>query len=234
MDRLNQLRRLAIKGAGLSAVAVLCVLGAGDVSERAVYWAKIKYAEAEGYISGVFRTVERVEVPIDPEDTPTELIISEVSHDYGIDPIITTAIIVTESGWDMRHDRMRYEPHLLGRFKREGWQSDEEHRMFASSFGLMQVVYGIHRKDCRLESWADLLNRRKNIECGLLVLQKCLDMHRDVERPAERLRRALGCYNGDRDNYPARVFSNLAQLAIDGRAQGLAGVRLSAVMGVRE
>lgn len=178
--------------------------------DQAKTWIVDKYYEIRSKLS----TVEYVHVP--EAEQSTEELIERISRKHEIPSLITKAIIVQESGRGMRPDRMRYEEHLQRRFKRDPYINDIEYQMLATSFGLTQVVYGLHKGTCNLQSYADLFDREKNLECGLTVLKKCLDVHKNQQISSDRLRKALGCYNGDgTGGYASKVMAVVADLVVD-------------------
>lgn len=126
--------------------------------------------------------------------------IADIARAGGFDPALIEAIIDVESSW--RLDAMRFEPHLAARFRDEGLRADEV-TPHATSFGLMQIVYGLHRDRCKLRSHTDLLDAETNVRCGVAVLSACRKREGSVVD-------ALICYNGS-EAYAVRVLSVLAE-----------------------
>ena len=177
---------------------------------KSTTWVMDRYHELRSKLT----TVEYIQVEKEEEDT--QELIERISRKHEINPLITKALIVQESGTNMRPDRLRHEPHLLKRFRRETYMTDIEYEMLATSVGLTQVVYGLHKDTCKLTSYTDLLDREKNLECGLTVLKSCLAYNKTERVPSMRLRKALGCYNGDgTGGYADSVMSTLANLVVN-------------------
>lgn len=169
--------------------------------------------EAKAYLSNAWDLVQVIEVPKDYTEIDLLTLVKEVSRTYGMPHLLTLAIIRQESGATMRHDRMRFEPHLLSRFRRQAWENDIEHQAKATSFGLMQVVYGLHKERCHLKSYADLFNPEINIKCGITVFRDCFERQKSAEKIA-RIKGALTCYNGGK-TYADEVLGKLGELTLE-------------------
>ncbi len=152
-----------------------------------------------------------IEVEIDPSKKDVGEIVDRIAKRSGIPADLIAAIIDVESGG--KYDRIRFEPHLLPHFEQTRGMTQMEHQMLASSIGLMQVVYGIHKRTCNLSSFRELLDPETNIVCGITVLRKCLEKQRG-ESQGRRLRAALGCYNGDPSAYPDKILALFAERAL--------------------
>jgi len=163
-----------------------------------------------------FKTVETVVQYIRPGDRPLKDVIKETSLTHDIPSLLLSALIVQESGAGLRGDRMRYEPHLQKRFKCQPWETDAECRAYATSFGYGQVVYGLHKKFCSLESYADLLDPEVNLHCSAKILRECLNRRDKVKDKAERFKLCLGEYNGDdTGRYASSVMDHLARIVLE-------------------
>jgi soluble lytic murein transglycosylase-like protein len=150
-----------------------------------------------------------------PEELDTEEIIEAISAEFGVAPIVTKAMALQESGGWERADRVRFEPHLHGKFKTPAGLNEIEKQFYASSFGLLQVIWGYHGEGtCGLSSYSQLLDVSTNIRCGLTVLTNNL---KDVKgTPGQRLRVALRKYNGsgpDAEAYATKVMARIAELS---------------------
>ena len=123
--------------------------------------------------------------------------ITELEHQYELPKGVLSAIALVESGFD--ETAMRDEESL----RRRGWRLRER-----TAYGLTQVVYGMHRKTCRLISPAELLDGHANLRCAALVLDNCMD------RSGRNLTAALSCYNGDRSGrYARKVMTELKRFS---------------------
>jgi hypothetical protein len=158
------------------------------------------------------RVVERV---IPAREKTLDEIISDASRKHHIPEILISALIVQESGKGLRADRMRYEPRLQARFKREPWMNDTEYQALATSWGYGQIIYGIWRDFCGLDSYADLLDPEKNIHCSARILRDCMDRRSSIKPLPDRFKRCLSEYNGDGTGaYAQSVINHLAELTL--------------------
>ena len=170
-------------------------------------------SEAKAYLSETWDLVQIVEVPKDYTEIDLKTLIKTTSRAMGMPSYLTLAIIRQESGVNMRHDRMRLEPHLISRFKKQAWENDIEHQAKATSFGLMQVVYGIHKERCHLKSYADLFNPEINLKCGIHVFKDCFSRQKAQDK-VNRVKGALLCYNGGK-TYPDQVLGKLGEIILE-------------------
>lgn len=137
---------------------------------------------------------------VEPKKSPgVRDYVAEISRAHGVDPKLVESVIEQESNW--RSDAMRFEPGVARDFNSRGVRDDEVTAL-ATSFGLMQVLYGFHRERCGLKSATELFDPRTNIRCGIAVLKACFAKSNDV-------RRALVCYNGA-ETYADEVLKRLA------------------------
>lgn len=146
-----------------------------------------------------------------------EAMIEEVAADNGIPSAVIRAMAVQESGHLGSTDRVRFEPHLMNRFKPPAHLNDIEKKFYASSFGLLQVIYGFHAKTCSLKSYSELLIPEKNIRCGVTVLKTNLAQTKGT--PAQRMREALRRYNGSgpqAEKYADRVMVRIGEEVLNG------------------
>lgn len=145
---------------------------------------------------------------------PVSQIIKDASVLYKIPPLVILAMVHQESGEELRPDRVRYEPRLQKRFKCSQFETEIECKFRASSFGLMQIIYGFHKQFCGLESYSDLLDPQKNIYCGTKLLRSCLDKRSGSV--SQKFRACLSEYNGDDSGeYANQVLSRLALLEVE-------------------
>jgi len=179
------------------------------------HWLIAQYAAASAWASESITRREVIEVPVERQSETTDAMIKRLAFHHKVPPLMVKAIVLHESGPQMRPDRVRHEPHLLKRFRKEAGMNDIEHQMLASSFGLMQVLFGLHREACGLKSFADLLDREKNLHCGLEVLSRCLK--RQTGTQSEKWKGALGCFNGDQTGrYAEQIMSTFGELSLNG------------------
>jgi hypothetical protein len=180
-----------------------CYSGGTEIAQQ-IRW---QYMEARAWLRDTL-------TPVEPEKNPPALeeIVENVAAENRLPPVLIAALIVQESGAGMRQDRVRYEAHLQPKFKREGWMTDAEYKALASSWGLGQVIYGLHRQRCNLHSYADLLQPETNLRCAARILSECL-RRRTSEK---RLDQCLSEYNGDdTGRYSAQVMGRMARLALE-------------------
>ena len=168
------------------------------------------------------KRVEIREIPVErivyqtPDEPELHELIEQVSGAYGVPPVLTLAMIRQESGRGLRTDRVRFEPHILSRHSKKipKHLNGIEAKMWASSHGLLQVVYVLHHERCGLKSFTELYEPRVGLECGLAVLTDCMKRWNKETNKVRRLRKALQCYNGG-SKYPGEVLEHLAEIVIE-------------------
>ena len=126
--------------------------------------------------------------------TPRTLsdVIEEARSSYQLPRGLIEGVIMVESKFD--ETAVNFEPDLC---KRKKWSEDK-----CASYGLMQVIYGWHKKDCGLKSHVDLYDPETNIQCGAKVLSGYLRQERgDVAAALKR-------FNGIKGSgYEVKVLS---------------------------
>ncbi len=161
------------------------------------------------------RTVTVTEI-VEPDKVSVEEIIDRVSSEYHVPAVIIKAMAVQESGHWNRTNAIREEPQLLGkRINPPKDLPDIERRMWVSSHGVLQVIYGFHYKYCGLTHFSQLYDPYTNIRCGVSILRKNWDSCSNIKNPGARLREALRMYNGSGEKaeaYAASVMAHLADL----------------------
>lgn len=176
--------------------------------------AEAKLSEARAAIAERFRSVEYIREYIPKEQKPIATIVRDAAKRHGISALLLTALITQESGEQLRTDRMRYEPHLKGRFKCAGWMNQAECDAQATSWGLAQIIPGFWGKFCGLESYSDLLDPEINLNCSASILADCLQKRANIKDKMERYRQCLQQYNGSSD-YPPQVFEHLTRIIVE-------------------
>lgn len=131
---------------------------------------------------------ETVEVP--KQQKPLKELIQTIPPKYGISPLVMAAIVERESNGQA--DAIRFEPGQMARAAKISKHPDKQ-RAYASSHGLAQVM-GWWAPEFNLK-WFDLYEPETNIEVASAILKKCADKQK-AKSKVERLRGALGCYNG--------------------------------------
>lgn len=200
-------RRAAI----FSAKVALCVAASIAISEAATSaydYAARQYRAARTAILAQLTRVEVVREMLPAREILTKDLVTSLSREFGINPIVTEAIIEQESGG--KEDALRFEPHVYARVR---GKTDEERRMLASSVGLMQVMSYHARQTCGLASWAELFDRANNIRCGLTVLKG------NIKRTG-KLRASLVAYNGSGPNaerYAEKILAKVGEKLIEVR-----------------
>lgn len=195
----------------LTAIAGLLYLGGksawsqgGDYAEQLIAWALSQVTRVE---------VVREYVEVKPQELPLNALIERAANKHQVPPLLMRALILQESGRGLRTDRVRYEPHLQKRFKREHWHTDMEYQALASSWGLGQIIYGIWKDFCKLDSYADLLDPARNLDCSASIIRDCLRRRAGVSNKATRFRQCLKEYNGG-DTYASQVEAHLVELVL--------------------
>jgi soluble lytic murein transglycosylase-like protein len=148
-------------------------------------------------------------VEVERQERNLKELVQDIPPKYGIKPLLFAAIIERESGG--KRDAVRFEPGQMDRAKKVSGGNESQQRMYASSFGVAQVM-GYHAPKYGL-SWADLLEPETNIEVACTILKDCLDRHRDKSK-VKQVHAALACYNGS-TVYADAVMSRLAGLLIE-------------------
>lgn len=127
------------------------------------------------------------------------------------------AMIDKESGG--RSDRVRFEQSWKDQysgkpgFEREPWMTDIEYSFLFSSFGLMQVSWGLFKEECGLTSYSDLLIPATNIDCALKILSECLKRQKNISPQHIRLRVCFKEYNGSGPKAEAYALDIMARIA---------------------
>lgn len=201
----------ALKILGIIALGV----GVTHIGKIGIETAQAKLSDAKAAIVERFQSVKIVREYLPQESKPLSRIVKEASERHGVSSLLLLALMHQESGKQLRTDRMRYEPHLQGRFKCAAWMNDAECKSYATSWGLTQVVYGFWKERCGLESYSDLLNPEVNVNCGASILGECLKRQGGLGK-VERYKTCLGQYNGDRTGkYAGEVLQHLTELVIE-------------------
>lgn len=162
---------------------------------------------AWGFIEPAVRYVKvPVEVEVKAQPKPVHELIKQTALDSGIPALLLEAVVRHESNY--RVDAIRYEAHHLGRAAKI--TNDQElQRMYASSIGLMQVM-SWHAPHYGLK-WYQLLDPETNLKVGADILATCIERHK-TKKGREKIRLALGCFNGDADRYPPKVFAAMGEI----------------------
>lgn len=173
-----------------------------------------RYEDIRASIVERFREVQIVREYLPREDKPIAVIVKDAAKRHGISSLLLTALITQESGEQLRTDRMRYEPHLKGRFKCAGWMNQAECDAQATSWGLAQIIPGFWAKFCGLESYSDLLDPEINLNCSASILADCLQKRASIKDKMERYRQCLQQYNGG-SSYPDEVLRHLMRIIVE-------------------
>lgn len=217
MDEQKKPKRKFRKSILTAKILALCALGYGlnRGGVAAIEQAQAGLSRARAAIAERFQSVKVVREYLPQEQKSIAEIVREASERHGVSSLLLVALMHQESGKQLRPDRMRFEPHLHGRFKCAAWMNDAECKSYATSWGLTQVVYGFWREHCGLESYSDLLNPEININCGASILGECLKRQGGLGK-VERYKTCLGQYNGDRTGkYAGEVLQHLTELVIE-------------------
>lgn len=209
---------VAQKRRGMSPLGValrgLIVLGGG-----AYLWAHVKQVQViapDVWAMQALSSVPHVQKLLPKEALSAEQMLEGAAREYRLPFKLLLAVAHQESGESLRLDRMRYEPRLrqLGGFPKPPSHlvNESERRLWWSSHGLLQVVWGFHAESCNIHSHADFYTQR-GVNCGAKVLRDCLDRWGD-RRGSEKLKLALICYNGS-EAYAKQVIERFAGLVAE-------------------
>lgn len=196
----------------LATVAAVYGVGAGSLSLYSA--AAEQVLKAREYVSEKFTRERIVERHVEIGRRPVGDLVNEVADEHGLPPLFLAALIVQESGEKLRPDRIRYEPHLAKRFKCGAHETEMECRIYASSIGLTQVIWGLHRERCGLNNWSELTDPETSLQCGATILRECLDRRgKNTQEKGTLLRACLNEYNGDASGkYAQNVINKLASI----------------------
>lgn len=159
-----------------------------------------------------------------PAQESIEQILDRVSDDNGFNRGILRAIALQESGGYIDNNRVKCEPQLLRATKQKDGKfraaitppaglNQIERELWASSHGVLQIIYGFHYKECGLplNGWDKLHDPETNIRCGATILKSNLARYRSIADAKQRLWSALRDYNGS-EEYADKVIVRIALL----------------------
>lgn len=113
----------------------------------------------------------------------------------GLPKGLIEAVIQQESSGKPRAKNK--EKRLCGQMTAKGWTPTE-----CASRGLMGVVYGWHKDQCKLKAPSDLYDPITNVQCGSAVLKDKIKLAKGD------IRRGLNLYNADKTGrYAANVIA---------------------------
>lgn len=136
--------------------------------------------------------------------------IGVASAQYGLDPLLVEAVVLTESSGNT--DAFRFEPNFYNRYlKPMKMFAGQNPRRVSSSYGLLQIMYPVavergFPKDAQPEM---LFIPEVNLEWGCKHLRMLVDWSNQPEFAAsseqDKLEAVLASYNGGRgDNKPTQ------------------------------
>jgi hypothetical protein len=147
--------------------------------------------------------------PRAPLLTVDDLVTKYAKH-YVLPKPLIWAIIDTESKGNPK--AVRHEDGYLKRIPKE-IKNETERYMWASSYGLMQVMAFPHAYQRKMH-WSELLDPETNIRVGSEILFKCYSASSSKGGFVAHTRRALGCYNGDPIVYPDMILEKVGEWAL--------------------
>lgn len=161
---------------------------------------------------------------VSPEKVPTEKLLDMVSAEMKFDPAILRAIAMQESGGYTATNRVRDEPQLLtrGLIKPPANLNNIEKLLWASSHGILQIIFGFHYKECSLppNGWDQLHDPLTNIRCGATILRNNARKYATIKSSGDRLWHALRDYNNS-DEYADKVMRRIIQLKTIDYGEGI-------------
>lgn len=173
-----------------------------------------KYAEIKKKIREKFTVVEYMVVTDELDGPSLHNIISRISKEYKISPIITKAIIKKESNF--KNDAIRFEQtwknQYASKISRIPGENDHTYDMNFYSIGLMQIGYGLHKTFCGLNSYTDLFKPEINISCGLKIIRSCLERS-NISSQGQKIKQCIKQYNGGgerAETYSIDILSDIA------------------------
>ena len=158
---------------------------------------------------------------IDPDTVPTEMLIEQVAAEQGLPVELLQAMAIKESGKFNSTNRVRFESHIYEKFQRiiPDNLNEIERQLWASSHGILQVIWVYHYKACGLEGkdWTALHDPLTNLRCGALIFRDRWARFKDIKNLRDRLFMALRAYNGDitkpeTATYAEKIMNNMIAL----------------------
>lgn len=225
--RLDRLRQLQKQSSYFRVLTTICgiitlIVASFPISRNALLaWENTKRASLDFYDSTIALLPRSAALTVvEPDQASIEAILDQVSKELDLDPAILRAMAIQESGKYSATNLIRYEPQLLQSNGRRPQivppkeLSEIERQLWASSHGLLQVVFGFHYKECKLgiRDWAKLYNPLINARCGGVTLKNYAARYRGtVKNQAQRLWFALRDYNNS-DEYANQVARRIASI----------------------
>lgn len=213
----------------LGRMSAITVLGTASVvgASFAISWAATRAWEwaATSAISTYRQTVRQLPMITD-ESLSIEELLDQTSAEMGFHPAILRSMAIQESGKEFNApNRMKRELHLLRAGKKGGRPqivppkhlNDVEKEMWATSHGVLQVIFGFHYKECGLtpiNGWVELHKPSVGIPCGAKVLKMFIDKNKSVKKQRARLWMALRDFNNSNE------YANIVLKRADGFMDG--------------
>lgn len=225
-EQVKPRRRWYLRAAWHMAIFAFIVGGSCAVNYWAVLfwdWTYAQYAEAYQWAEKRMTREVVVREFIDPDTVPTEMLIDQVAAEEGLPAELLKAMALKESGRFNSTNRVRFEPHIYKKYQRVIPDNlhEIERQLWASSHGIMQVIWLYHRKVCGLENkdWTVLHDPLTNIRCGARVFKERWGWFKDIKNPGDRLFMALRSYNGDVEipdtaDYANHILANMTTLRV--------------------
>lgn len=166
---------------------------------------------------------EQVEplVPVEPENGTPEPrdysfeqlreIVDAEARAQNVPTILAEAVVMHESGWQV--DATKFEVNYLNHRTCAGISHPDRKRLCASSHGLFQVMFSIHKANCDLSTFSQLYDPKINARCGVKILRQCADRWQTAPR-WQRVSKTLECFNGSPE-YPPRVLAALGAIVAE-------------------
>lgn len=193
----------ALKHIGIGGFLIAGVWASGQWLEEGRTWMFSQAAEAAQWMEKQVTREVVVREYVNPDTVPTEMLIEQVAAEEGLPVELLKAMVLKESGSFNRTNARRFEPHIFKKFNRTIPHdlNDIERQLWASSIGLMQVIWVYHFRTCGLEGKDPdaLLDALTNLRCGAKVFKERWTRFRDVKNVQDRLFMSLRAYNGDVD-----------------------------------
>lgn len=150
-----------------------------------------------------------------PTAATLDEIITQVSHEYKIDPLILRVISEKESSGGLA--LYRFEPEQfqrrLGEDRRLGL-SEDERRMENSSHGIFHIMGYTARNMCNMH-WSELYNPWLNAKCAATIVQQLQQTSERSKSPDARVFEIFKKFNGQgpmADAYANDAMVRLAKL----------------------
>lgn len=193
----------------ISLIICLLIIGSHFIVE-AYQSAKVKF---EDYKIGLIEKLTRTQIIkeyVKPESLSTDELISVISREVNLKPVILKVIVIKESHDDI-NQLYRFEAKQFAkRANLDRKYTEAERRMMSSSHGVTHVM-GYRAHECGLH-WSQLYEKRNALMCTSVIVKKDLARASKMTKSkSEQLYLAYKFYNGS-DQYAIEAMAELGKI----------------------